>query len=84
MSSKKLRAPREAKTLDELCSIPRDNVGTNDHWIITDGCEVTLAAQRSGSLPTATVSIPRATFEAFIDWYNTGIWRKPRARKAAS
>ena len=74
--------PRKAKTLQVIAALPRDNVGTEHHWIILDGGNVTIAAQQPGSPPTAIITIPRETFEAFADWYNTGVWRKPRKRKS--
>jgi hypothetical protein len=33
------------------------------------------------SLPSQKITLPRATFEAFVDWYNTGEFHKPRRRK---
>jgi hypothetical protein len=73
--------PREAKTFDELCKLPRDNVDTDAHWLMADVDTVTIAAQRNSEECTAKVKLPRATFEAFIDWYNTGKWKARRSRK---
>lgn len=77
--------PREAKTFEQICELDRDNVDTDEHWMILDsgGDEITLAAQQLGKPSSAKISMPRATFEAFIDWYNTGTFRKPRAKRKA-
>lgn len=72
--------PREALTLDQVDSLPSDTVETDDHWIVIDGGDVALCAQRTGEAPTQEIKLPRATFEAFIDWYNTGEFKRPRKR----
>lgn len=77
--------PREAKTFDDICSLPRDNVSTDEHWIIINGeNDVCISTQRNGEPRTESVHLPRETFEAFIDWYNTGKWKKPRKKKVKS
>lgn len=74
----RLTSARSAKTLKDVGALERDNVSTGEHWIITDGEVVTLVAQRRGKPPTQWVDLPRATFEAFIDWYNTGKFLHPQ------
>lgn len=73
--------PRQAKTFDEICGLRRDNVGTDTNWMIFDEIEVTITKQTLGGSKIGRVTIPRADFEAFIDWYNTGTFRKPRKKE---
>lgn len=49
--------------------ITDDNKSLGDFWMITDGFRVTLAEQKEGEAPTQYITIPRATFNKFIDWY---------------
>ena len=72
--------PREAKTIAQVYDLPRDNVDTDAHWILTDGITITLRAQRNGEPSTESITLPRATFEAFIDWYNTGKFKRPQKK----
>lgn len=65
---------------DDVLALTRDNVGTEDYWIITDGFTVTLACQKVGEPSTAMVSLPKVVFDAFADWYMTGNWKRPRKR----
>lgn len=74
----KILTPRQARTLDQVCAMPRDNVGTDEHWLLVDGHTVAICQQRDGESPTAKIVMPRETFDAFADWYTTGRWRKPR------
>lgn len=83
MATRKKLTPRTARTVADVCALRHDNVATPEHWIITDGRRVTIAAQRTGEPCTGKVSLPLATFEAFIDWYDTGRFRSPVERPAA-
>lgn len=75
------KAPRQAVTLSDLCRLTRDNVHTRDFWLMVDGPYVVIAAQKSGSMPTGKVVITRKAFDAFIDWYQDGVWPRPRAKQ---
>lgn len=77
-------APIDANTTNQVCELPRDNVDTDEHWIITDGATVTIAAQRPGVAATAMVKLPKPTFDAFVRWYTTGRWRTPRKKAVPS
>jgi hypothetical protein len=74
-------APREAKTWEDICHLPRDNVAASDYWMILDRDTVRIAAQQCGQVPTQKITLPRAVFEAFIDWYNTGRCPESAAQK---
>lgn len=76
--------PRQAVTEDRICDLPRDNVSTDEHWMSLSECVVTIANQRVGEKITGIAEIPRATFEAFIDWYNTGKWTKPKTKRKSA
>jgi hypothetical protein len=81
---KTVATPRTARSFDAICAMPRDNVGVGDFWMSTDSYEITIAQQKNGESPTAKISVPRAIFDAFADWYMTGKWKRPRvSRKAA-
>ena len=77
-AAKKVRTPREAVTFNQICEIPRDNMGTKDFWFMVDGGAVIIAKQTSGSDLEAKISIPRKDFNRFIDWYNTGTYKRTR------
>jgi hypothetical protein len=70
--------PRTVATYDELCDLKRDHVDAGDFWMITDGWQVTLANQASGHPTKASITLPRNVFDAFVDWYMTGVWKRPR------
>ena len=78
----KTQVPREAKTLAGIIRMDRDCVETERYWMSVDEGDVCLYEQQYGLPATAKMHIPRKTFEAFIDWYNTGVWKQPKKRKA--
>ena len=65
----KTRAPRDARTLDDLCALTRDTVTYGEFWALTDGHTVTLARQRVGEAAAEIISIPRRTFNLIVNWY---------------
>lgn len=75
------RTPREARTMNQICAIPRDNIDRGDYWMMLGAGEVTLAKQQVGGPPDARLDIPRRVFDAFVDWYQTGQWPPKRKQK---
>lgn len=75
---KRPMAPRDARNETDIRAMPRDNVESGDFWMITDGCQVSLAQQQIGKSPTASIGVPRKVFDAFVDWYMSGRWVAPR------
>lgn len=81
--------PRKARTLNQICDLPRDNVGAPGYGIMVEEGEVYLSAQEWGEHPTESIRIPRKVFDAFVDWYNEGtvptalMRADDRARRAA-
>lgn len=73
------RTPRTVKA-DDVRWIARDNVATPDWWMLTDGYRVTIARQRVGETTSQVVTVPRHIFDAFADWYMTGVWKRPRPK----
>jgi hypothetical protein len=69
--AKKLKpmTPHEARTIDEICSLRRDNISTPHGWILIDGDRVSLAQQQAGHEAEGTITLPRAEFKRMIDWY---------------
>lgn len=61
--------PYDAKTLDEVCSLERDNISFGDFWILSDGHTVSLRKQKQGEMPSEGIQVPRATFNKMVDWY---------------
>jgi len=83
--AKKRLTPMEANTIEQVCELPRDNIDCNGFWILSDGCEVTIAKQEVGSPSTQKVNIPKPVFDYFVRWYATGkMFNKPRRRKEVS
>ena len=70
-------APIDAKTFEQICAMPRDNVDAAQFWMITDGEFVTIAEQEPGREPVGKVSVKRKVFDAFVRWYMTGEWSGP-------
>lgn len=62
-----------------LCKMRRDNYSTRDHWLLTDGSEVTLCKQRNGEPAEASISMPRSEFNRLVRFYIT---EQPVKRKA--
>ena len=74
----KMMRPYDAKNLDKVCTLRRDNFDTNDCWILTDGHRVTIAEQKVGEAATQSITLPRATFNKLIAWYMRE-QKKPKA-----
>lgn len=64
--------PIDARTVNQLCSLQRDNLDFKGFWILTDGNEITICQQKTGETPKATISIPKAVFDRMARWYVTG------------
>lgn len=62
-------SPRNAKTLNEICSLRTDHHDLKHSWILTDGVNVTITKQDVGCLSTESVTLPRREFNLLIDWY---------------
>ena len=82
MATKRVKTPIEARNIDDMVKMPRDNVGIGDWSLMTDGFMVWLGKQKLGERPTAEFEIPKRVFDRFIGWYTTGEWRR-RKKKAA-
>jgi hypothetical protein len=54
---------------DEGLGLARDNFDIGDFWMLTDGYRVSIAEQEVGKPPMQHITIPRETFNRFIDWY---------------
>lgn len=68
----KTMRPRDARTSEQVCNMPRDNLTVGGFWILLSGnraCSVTICAQKSGEPVTQKINIPRRVFDRFIDWY---------------
>ena len=62
-------SPREARSREAVCLLPRDNLTVDGFWILADETTVTVAQQDDGSPPRAIVTLPRTIFDRFVDWY---------------
>jgi hypothetical protein len=47
--------PRKAKTLDDICALPRDVVTSSEHWMMIKPDVVVVAAQRNSEESTAKI-----------------------------
>ena len=79
----KKMTPREARTLNRVFKLSCNSVSIDEYWMMVDLAEVTITKQYPGCEPQAMAAIPRAIFDAFVDWYNTGKYKKPRKKKGA-
>jgi hypothetical protein len=75
--------PATAKTLNQICKLPRDNVGGRNWWTIIDVGHVVMCQQKKGEEPTGKVEMSRRDFERLCKWYMTGVWDKPSRRAKA-
>lgn len=73
-------ALRDAKTIDELCRLKRDNMSYGDFWLLSDGYNVTICQQKVGESPHGSVSVPRHIFNRMVDFYCKPQPAKPRKR----
>lgn len=67
--TRKRLTPRTASTINEICALRRDNVGTKHFWILVETGQVVIAEQTSGQPPKWSVSIPKRVFNKFVDFY---------------
>ena len=67
-SPTKPKAPIEAKTLDQVMSLPRDGYETKDYLLVVSDSTVCLAEQHSDE----QMNIPRKDFDRLVRWYMTG------------
>lgn len=79
----KQSTPRDARTTNGLCALQRDNIDLGDFSFMVSEHDVSLTAQRAGQAPTARVTVPRAVFDAVVDFYNHGTMprHRPRSRR---
>lgn len=75
---KQIQTPRNARSEREILQLKRDNLHTTGYWFILDVETVAIAKQKTGEPADWMHSIPRSTFEKFIDWYNTGVCKGGR------
>lgn len=61
---------RKANTEKQICSVYRDNLSTEDYWIMGNPDSVTIAKQRNGESSEWIVQIPKKDFNKLIDFYN--------------
>ncbi len=74
--STKPQIPREAKTFDQICDLPRVHVDSGDwHFMVDDG-KIWISERALGEMPKQRIAIPRGLFNRFIDWYNGAKTRK--------
>lgn len=64
-----LKRPMDARGAGQICEMPRDNLTAGDFWILTDGFNVSIAAQKTDESATVIVSIPRGEFNRMVRWY---------------
>ena len=80
MRATKKRVPREARTDEQICDLPRDNWSTRGFWMLLNVGHVTIAKQKRGEPSEWMVKIPRSVFETFARAYDTGSTRKTSGR----
>lgn len=65
-------SPHEARTLNQLCSLQRDNLNVRSGWVLLNSTgTVVLRNQKAGEQPTGGVEFTRAEFERIAKWYLT-------------
>ena len=67
---------QQARTWEQICKLPRDNVNTKTAWFMVDAGVVYIHNQKSGEPSTEQITLSRATFERFVRWYLTGSVKK--------
>lgn len=70
-TKRKRLKPIEARTFEQVCTLPRDGYDTKHFWILIDG-DIVICEQEFGKAPTATMKIKRAEFDRMARWYVTG------------
>ncbi len=64
-----LIAPSDCTSLDDCCMLETDHHDLEGFWILTDGYRVSLVKQNVGESSTASIEIPKRTFDALAGWY---------------
>ena len=67
----KTMKPIEARTFNQVCSLPRSSYDTKHFWLVIDGAMV-IGEQEDGQAATNKLVIPRAEFDRLVRWYMTG------------
>lgn len=82
MRKKRNLLPIEARSFKQACKLRRDNVDTDDYWILIDAMRdtVTIGKQRAGEPSEWMHAIERKDFDKLVRWYVLGI--VPRRAKA--
>ena len=65
-------APRDCQTEGDVLALTSSMTSIGNHWLLVqhDGA-VVLCEQRKGERATATITIPRRTFQRMLAWYET-------------
>lgn len=72
----KVLTPRQARTEKAIIVLSRHNVAGRTWWANVGPDMLTLYQQRRGGPVTGSVLIPRAEWDALVDWYQMGQqWR---------
>lgn len=76
--------PREARTREEVLALkPKHYIESEQgvyRFLVTED-RVIFSVPEEGEVPGSRFVIDRRNFDRFIDWYNTGKFKKPRKRK---
>jgi hypothetical protein len=70
--TKRVVKPIDARTLEDICSMPRDTLDSKGFWIMVDEGRITITQQNVGESPTAQIHVPKAQFDRMARWYVTG------------
>ncbi len=74
------KAPREAKTFDQICELRSDGIDAPDNfWCSVDEKTFAIYQQKVGEHPTQKITISRKAFNQIVDWYNTGSKRPAKS-----
>jgi hypothetical protein len=61
--------PIDARTFDQICGLPRDNIESGGYRICVDAEEVAIRHQRREQPVSEQIVIPRRAFNKIVKWY---------------
>jgi hypothetical protein len=69
-----MKTAKKTKSLMEsdynsVCTLQRDNYTYGEHWILSDGYNVTVTTQARFEAPKQSITMPRREFNKLIKFY---------------
>lgn len=64
------RSLSECTTERQICELPRSVYACKGYWLLDDGYDVAIYAQKTGEQATQKIDIPRKVFRQLVAYWN--------------